>query len=51
MMTQILIFVWGNAKRYSKMKRVDSHMKGEVLRAHKREYSPKMSKAKSKYNP
>ena len=40
-----------DAKRYSKMKRVDSHMKGEVLRTDKREYSPKMSKAKSKYNP
>ena len=40
-----------DAKRYSTMKRVDSHMKGEVLRTDKREYSPKISKAKSKYNP
>lgn len=39
-----------DAKRYSKMMRVDSHMRGEVLRSDKREYSPKLSKAKEAEN-
>lgn len=39
-----------DAKRYSKMMRVDSHMRGEVLRSDKREYSPKLSKAKEMEN-